>query len=142
MFINRGKYMNNKKMCFLNIDFERQNYLILPFCQNMRHIEQNTSPELSPSTRRRQADATALTPCCLQLHRNRCHSLSPPLTSNTGSSQQPVDNCSSSRRSAQREKAKTDTTEPTFNLYEATETEPGEGRDKTARWAVGGQRFY
>lgn len=78
-----------------------------------------------------------LTPCHLQLHRNRCHSLSPPLTSSISSSQQPWDNWSSSWRSPQREKGKTDTTERTFNLYEPTEMEPGEGRDKTARRTVG-----
>lgn len=103
----------------------------------MRHIKQNTSTELSPSTRRRHADAMTLTPCHLQLHRNRCHSLSPPLTSSISSSQQPWDNWSSSWRSPQREKGKTDTTERTFNLYEPTEMEPGEGRDKTARRTVG-----
>lgn len=85
---------------------------------------------MSPPQRRH---VTTPTPCHLQLHGNTCHSLSPPLTSNICGSQQPLDNWSASWRSPQRERGKMDTTERTFNLYEPTETESGEGRDKTAR---------
>lgn len=120
-------------MCFLHIGFEHKTDLMLTFCQTTRHIKQNICTELSPTPRRCHGDAVALTPCHLQLHRNRCHSLSPPLTSNTGGSQQPLDNWSSSWRSPQREKGKTDTAERTFNLCEPTETEPGVGEARRGR---------
>lgn len=116
---------------------DQQNHVMLLFCPIMSRIKPNICTELSPSTQRRHTDAMTLTPCRFQLHRNRCHSLSPLLTSNTGSSQQRLDNWSSSCRSPQREKGKMDTTRQTFNLSEPTETEPGEGRDKTARRTVG-----
>ena len=133
MFKNRGKYMNHKNVLLK----DQQNHVMLLFCPIMSRIKPNICTELSPSTQRRHTDAMTLTPCRFQLHRNRCHSLSPLLTSNTGSSQQRLDNWSSSCRSPQREKGKMDTTRQTFNLSEPTETEPGEGRDKTARRTVG-----
>lgn len=77
-------------------------------------------------------------PCHLQLHRNRCHSLSPPLTSNIGSSQQPLDNWSSSWRVPQREKGKTDTTQWTFNLTNQQKQSRGRGgtRQRDELWGT------
>lgn len=110
-----------------------------PSFQNMRHIKENVCAQVPPSTERRHVEAMNPAPCHLQLHRNRCHSLSPPLTSSIGSSQQPLDNWSSSLRSPQRERGKTDTTQRTFNLYEPTETEAGEGgaaRQRDGLWGT------
>lgn len=121
------------KMCFLNTDFEHQNHQCYPSASIWDTLNKTSALSFLPQPK----DVTRTPWRHLQLHRDRCHSLSPPLTSNIGCSQQPLDNWSSSWRSPQREKGKTDTTQRTFNLYEPTETEPGEGRDKTARWTVG-----